>query len=62
MPTKLPEVLEVDISGLNTGDFLRAKDLKLSEGVVLAVDPELAICHVTSPAAKAVATDEESEG
>lgn len=62
MPTKLPEVLEVDISGLNTGDFLRAQDLKLTDGVELAVEPDLAICHVTSPAVKAAATDEEAEG
>ncbi|MFT4843375.1 MAG: large subunit ribosomal protein L25 [Planctomycetota bacterium] len=47
MPTKLPEILEVKISHLNCGDFLRAKDLVLAEGVELAIDGEQAICHVT---------------
>ena len=61
LPTKLPEVLEVKISGLNCGDFLRAKDLQLTEGVELAVDAELAICHVTTPnVAKTPAGEEES--
>jgi large subunit ribosomal protein L25 len=60
MPTKLPELLEVNISAMNAGDFLRAKDLKLTEGVELAVDGELAICHVTpSPSASAAAGDDE---
>ena len=61
MPTMLPEVLEVNISGLNAGDFLRAKDLVLTEGVELSVDGELAICHVTpSPSASVGGGDEGS--
>ena len=59
MPTKLPEVLEVKITDLKAGDFLYAKDLVLSEGVELAVDPDLVICRVTpSPVAKATEDDE----
>ena len=54
IPTKLPEALEVNISALNCGDYLRAKDLVLTEGVELGVDGEHAICHVTAaPVVKA---------
>lgn len=60
MPTKLPEVLEVKISGLNAGDYLRAKDLELTEGVELAVDGELAICHVTAAPVVKTEGDEEA--
>ncbi|MFT4511563.1 MAG: large subunit ribosomal protein L25 [Planctomycetota bacterium] len=62
LPTKLPEILEVKISGLNCGDYLRAKDLVLSDGVALAVDAEDAICHVTeAPVAKAEGDEEEAK-
>ena len=59
LPTKLPEGLEVKITDLKAGDFLYAKDLVLSEGVELAVDPDLVICRVApSPVAKATEDDE----
>jgi large subunit ribosomal protein L25 len=62
MPTKLPEALEVKISSLNCGDYLRAKDLVLTEGVELGVDGEHAICHVTAaPVVKAEADEDPAE-
>jgi large subunit ribosomal protein L25 len=61
MPTKLPEALEVKISALNCGDFLRAKDLILTEGVDLCVDGEYAICHVTAAPVAKVEGDEEAD-
>ena len=47
LPKDLPEGLEIDISKLEGGDAIRAKDLALPDGVSLAVDPELYICRVT---------------
>ena len=47
LPKDLPEGLEIDISKLDAGDAIRAKDLALPDGVSLAVDPELYICRVT---------------
>mgnify|MGYP003624672173 FL=1 len=61
LPTKLPEVLEVKISGLNAGDYLHAKDLVLAEGVELAVDGDLAICHVTAAPVVKLNADGEAE-
>jgi len=47
LPKDLPEGLEIDISTLESGDSIRAKDLKLPEGVSLAVPEDLNICRVT---------------
>jgi large subunit ribosomal protein L25 len=47
LPKDLPDGIEIDISKLDAGDSLRAKDLPLPEGVSLGVDPELYIVRVT---------------
>lgn len=47
LPRDLPVGLEIDISKLDAGESIRAKDLPLPEGVSLAVDPELYIVRVT---------------
>lgn len=58
LPANLPESLEVNVSALQNGDVLRAKDLGLAEGTELAVDPELSICHVAAPSAGKLAKAE----
>jgi len=66
LPSALPDSLEVNIGPLNNGDFLRAKDLQLVEGVELCVNPEMAICHVAAPSAgklaKAAADEAAADG
>lgn len=57
LPTKLPEVLELNISALNIGDSVQAKDLPLAEGVTLTVDSEMTICHVVAPSAAKLAEE-----
>lgn len=47
LPRALPEALELDVSHLDTGGSIRAKDMALPEGVELAIDPELYIVRVT---------------
>jgi large subunit ribosomal protein L25 len=42
-PGKIPNVIEVDISGLQLNDTIRVDDLDLPEGVSTDVDPETAI-------------------
>jgi large subunit ribosomal protein L25 len=44
--TRLPEFLEVSISGLEPGAVLTAADVTLPDGVELAVDPETTIAAV----------------
>ncbi len=51
LPSKIPEVLEVDVSLLEIGDSVTAEDLKLPEEVeLLHIDLENAIASVTPPA------------
>jgi large subunit ribosomal protein L25 len=53
--TRLPDRLEASIEGLGVGSQLRAREIKLPEGVELAADPEMIIAVVTgTPTAEAV--------
>jgi large subunit ribosomal protein L25 len=42
-PTKIPNAITVDVSGLAIGDTVRVADLPLPEGVSTDVDPEQAV-------------------
>jgi large subunit ribosomal protein L25 len=44
--THIPPGIEVDIEGMQIGDAVHAKDLKLPSGVTLAVEPEILVLHV----------------
>jgi len=44
--TNIPPAIEVDIEGMEVGTSVHAGDLKLPEGVSLAVDPEVLVLHV----------------
>ena len=47
LPKDLPDGIEIDVSMLDAGDSIRAKELPLPDGVTLAVDPELYVVRVT---------------
>jgi large subunit ribosomal protein L25 len=60
LPKDLPEYIEVDIAGLDIGQYLHISDLKLPEGVTSialshGADSDLAVVSIT---AKKVAADE----
>ena len=59
LPAAIPQVLEVDVSGLDMGDSLHVSDIPLPEGVESLMDPERTICSVVAPAALAASEDEE---
>ena len=44
----LPDFLEVDMTDLEAGHHLSAKDVKLAEGMTLVSDPELVIAAITA--------------
>jgi large subunit ribosomal protein L25 len=44
--TNIPQSLSISIEGLEVGRSLRAKDVVLPEGAVLAADPETVVVHV----------------
>lgn len=58
VPANIPEFIEVDVSHLEIGDALRAKDLMLPDDVENLLDPERTICLVAAPR---VAEDEVAE-
>ena len=47
LPKDIPVDIEIDVSSLEAGGSIRAKDLPLPDGVSLSVDPELFIIRVT---------------
>ena len=52
IPSAIPEVIEVDVSHLEIGDALRAKDLTMPPDVENLLDPERTICLVSAPRAE----------
>ncbi|PKK15394.1 50S ribosomal protein L25/general stress protein Ctc [Thermomonospora sp. CIF 1] len=59
--THIPETVEVDVSGLQVGDSVLAKDLKLPSGVALAADEETLILQIADASVPAGAVTEEAE-
>ena len=49
LPTKIPEQIEVDISGLKIGETLTVGDLTLPEGVQAMDDPDVGIVTIVAP-------------
>jgi large subunit ribosomal protein L25 len=60
LPKDLPEFIEVDVSGLDVGDHLELKDVKLPKGVeIYNMKPETNVVACKT-AGKAAAADEEA--
>ena len=49
LPSKIPNVLTLDVSGLEIGDSLHVSDLPLPEGVTSMIDGERTVCGVAAP-------------
>ena len=49
LPTEIPASLDADVSALQIGQAIRAKDLKLPEGVELLLDLEGMIINIVAP-------------
>lgn len=58
-PDKIPETLEIDISGLKLGESLQLNQITLPEGVEVAGEGDLVLARVIAPVA---ASSTESEG
>jgi len=59
-PERIPEAIELDVSGLEVGQALRVRDLALPEGVTTDLDPEepVVIAAVSRTAADVTAAEE----
>lgn len=62
IPSKIPEVIEVDVSEMEVNDVLHVSDLDIEEGVKVTIAPERTICSVSIPRAldEILAADEEA--
>jgi large subunit ribosomal protein L25 len=52
LPTELPSHIEADISELDIGDALFARDLNIPDGAVLKVDPDNMVINIGAPVAE----------
>jgi large subunit ribosomal protein L25 len=59
LPTKLPDFIEVDISGLNIGDHFRVSDVKGTDDLTMLDAGEVVIASISAPRAAAVKTEAE---
>jgi large subunit ribosomal protein L25 len=55
LPKDLPDVLSIDVSGLNIGSSIHVKHIQLPQGVKALEDPELTVFLVAAPAVVEVA-------
>jgi large subunit ribosomal protein L25 len=49
IPSKIPEVVSLDVSGLGVGDALHVSDIDLGEDVDILVDSDRTVCSVQVP-------------
>ena len=63
LPTNIPEKIEVDVAGLKIGDSIHVKDIQVSEGVKILVEPESVVFSVErkKEVEEALATPPEGE-
>jgi len=60
LPTRIPEAVDVDISGLDLGESLYVRDLEIPAGVRLLTDEETSVVSITVP--RRVAPETEAAG
>jgi large subunit ribosomal protein L25 len=61
LPRDLPDKITVDVSALNIGDSIHVRDVKLPEGVVVKVPPDLTAFSVMAPTAEEEPVTPEAE-
>lgn len=61
LPAAIPDLIEVDISSLEIGDSLMAKDLVLPEEIELQTDPEETLVQVLVPVQEEEVEEAEAE-
>ena len=61
VPSKIPEIIEVDVSGLEIGDSIHASEIEVEEDVELLTDPIRTLCLVAVPKVEVVEEEEELE-
>ena len=64
LPSKIPDTIDIEVTGLDIGDSIHASEISMDEGVELLTDPGQTICLVSAPRAEeeVVEVDEGLEG
>ncbi|MBI4835373.1 MAG: 50S ribosomal protein L25 [Planctomycetes bacterium] len=55
LPNNIPDSIEVDVAGLDMGDLVRVKEMKLPQGVSTVTDAEIVVAGVHQPKEEEVA-------
>lgn len=58
LPDRIPGHIEVDISGLEIGQSIHVRDLKLGEGIKVLTDPDEVVVNIVAPVVEEVAPAE----
>ena len=61
IPSKIPEVIEVDVSGMAVGDVLHVSDVSFDEDIEVTIAQERTICSVAAPKAEEEVVEEETD-
>ena len=61
LPMAIPESVEVDVSGLNIGDSVQVRDIKISEGVEVVDHGDVAVAAVSATKMQVAAAAEGEE-
>ncbi len=61
LPRDLPDRITVDVAALNIGDTIHVRDIKLPDGVVAKVPPDLTVFSVVAPVAEEEPVTPEAE-
>lgn len=61
-PDNIPEVIEIDISGLQINDAIHLRDITLPEGVEAEIDADSTICSITPPTVAVAAPESDVQG
>ncbi len=61
MPAAIPDLIRVDVSGLEINDSLQVAELAIPEGVEVLLDPERTVCSVQPPSMAAIPEDEDED-
>jgi large subunit ribosomal protein L25 len=61
LPDRIPDVFEVDISGLDIGDSIHIRDITPPDGVEFLSDPDRTLCSVMAPTVTATEEGEEEK-
>ena len=59
IPSKIPEVISIDVSGLDVNDSLHVSDLTMDEGVEVTIPGDRTVCLVAMPRVEVEETEEE---